>query len=202
MFTFNPNGHRRGTPAILLKHGLSWHRNRVSNAGGREIENSHSELPPGFLRKRSELSKAMASWEDFDSTFSFKRDFNYDVKTIDLVVHNRRALNDVLFIDRLLNILGIDTGKLVSLSLSTGPFLLNRVPSVEILPTSDKPEVARLLRADCRFGISEPLQAVCDILCVERLPKYYCERWRRTVHSAVLPSGKIQVVHRRHLALG
>lgn len=52
----------------------------------------------------------MESWEDFDTTFAFKRDFNYDVKTIDLIVANRRTLDNVLFIDRLLNILGIDTG--------------------------------------------------------------------------------------------
>lgn len=55
----------------------------------------------------------MALWEDFNTTFSFKRDFGYDVKTIDLVVSSRRTLNNVLFIDRLLKVLGIDAGKLI-----------------------------------------------------------------------------------------
>ncbi|KAL1958508.1 hypothetical protein VTO42DRAFT_4372 [Malbranchea cinnamomea] len=50
----------------------------------------------------------MALWEDFNVTFSFKRDFCYDVKTIDLLISSRRTLNNVLFFDRLLQIIGVE----------------------------------------------------------------------------------------------
>jgi hypothetical protein len=52
----------------------------------------------------------MASWEDFNATFSFNKHVCYDVKTIDLLVSSRRTLENALFLDRLLKILGIETG--------------------------------------------------------------------------------------------
>ena len=52
----------------------------------------------------------MAPWDDFNSTFSFKRDFCYDPNAVDLLTSNRRTLSNALFIDRLLKILGIEAG--------------------------------------------------------------------------------------------
>ncbi|KAK2794210.1 hypothetical protein FQN51_000911 [Onygenales sp. PD_10] len=58
--------------------------------------------------RRDTLFCNMAPWEDFDATFSFKRDFAYDPKTFAQISSNRRALENTLFVDRLLKVLGID----------------------------------------------------------------------------------------------
>ncbi|PGH16590.1 hypothetical protein AJ79_01696 [Helicocarpus griseus UAMH5409] len=55
----------------------------------------------------------MAPWEDFDATFSSKRDFTYDSRTYDQIIANRRALENVLFVDRLLKALNIDAASRV-----------------------------------------------------------------------------------------
>ncbi|OAX85476.1 hypothetical protein ACJ72_00155 [Emergomyces africanus] len=55
----------------------------------------------------------MAPWEDFDATFSFKRDSSYDPKTYDQIIANRRALENVLFVDRLLKALNINAASRV-----------------------------------------------------------------------------------------
>jgi hypothetical protein len=52
----------------------------------------------------------MAPWEDFDVTFYFNKDCAYDGKTVDQILANRRILEDQLFIDRLLGLLGIKAG--------------------------------------------------------------------------------------------
>lgn len=52
----------------------------------------------------------MAPWEEFDATFYFKRDSSYDSKKVDLIIANRRALENILFVDRLLKALNIDAG--------------------------------------------------------------------------------------------
>jgi hypothetical protein len=57
----------------------------------------------------------MAPWEEFDTTFSFKEDCTYDTKVIDQILSNRQALDNLLFIDRLLKVLGIDAGDTQSL---------------------------------------------------------------------------------------
>ncbi|KAJ5198014.1 uncharacterized protein N7498_007131 [Penicillium cinerascens] len=49
----------------------------------------------------------MALWEDFDHIFSFNKKYHYDAKVIDQIVHNRKALENCLFADRLLGLLGI-----------------------------------------------------------------------------------------------
>ncbi|PYI19884.1 hypothetical protein BO99DRAFT_383775 [Aspergillus violaceofuscus CBS 115571] len=49
----------------------------------------------------------MAPWEDFDSIFQFNKDFSYDGKLIEQIISNRRALEDRLFADRLLGLLGV-----------------------------------------------------------------------------------------------
>lgn len=52
----------------------------------------------------------MASWEDFDVTFHFNRNFTYDKKLVDTINGNRRALENQLFIDRLLGLMGVKAG--------------------------------------------------------------------------------------------
>ncbi|RDH39300.1 nuclear pore complex assembly-domain-containing protein [Aspergillus welwitschiae] len=49
----------------------------------------------------------MAPWDDFDSIFYFNKNFTYDGKVIEQIVANRRALENQLFADRLLGLLGV-----------------------------------------------------------------------------------------------
>ncbi|KAJ5161054.1 hypothetical protein N7492_006446 [Penicillium capsulatum] len=49
----------------------------------------------------------MAQWEDFNHIFSFNKKYSYDAKTFDQIISNRRALENRLFADRLLGLLGI-----------------------------------------------------------------------------------------------
>ncbi|KAE8390210.1 hypothetical protein BDV23DRAFT_172545 [Aspergillus alliaceus] len=49
----------------------------------------------------------MAPWEDFDSVFAFNKNFTYDGKVIEQILSNRRALDNQLFADRLLGLLGV-----------------------------------------------------------------------------------------------
>lgn len=52
----------------------------------------------------------MAQWEDFNQIFSFNKKYSYDSKTVDQIVSNRHALENRLFADRLLGLLGIKGG--------------------------------------------------------------------------------------------
>lgn len=52
----------------------------------------------------------MAPWDDFDSIFYFNKNFTYDGKVIEQIVANRRALENQLFADRLLGLLGVKAG--------------------------------------------------------------------------------------------
>ena len=52
----------------------------------------------------------MSLWEEFDQTFHFNKDFAYDAKIADQIVANRRALDNQLFVDRLLSLLGVNAG--------------------------------------------------------------------------------------------
>ncbi|KAI5310245.1 hypothetical protein KEM55_000068, partial [Ascosphaera atra] len=54
----------------------------------------------------------MEFWEDFDTTFAFKRNIAYDTKLIDQIEANRKALESTLFVDRLLTALNIDSREL------------------------------------------------------------------------------------------
>ncbi|PIG78964.1 hypothetical protein AARAC_010147 [Aspergillus arachidicola] len=54
----------------------------------------------------------MAPWEDFDSVFSFNKNFTYDGKVIEQILSNRRALDNQLFADRLLGLLGVKAGNI------------------------------------------------------------------------------------------
>lgn len=60
----------------------------------------------------------MPSWEDFDVSFFFNKNFVYDGKLVDQIITNRRALEGQLFVDRLLELLGVKPGRYgVSVSL-------------------------------------------------------------------------------------
>jgi hypothetical protein len=56
----------------------------------------------------------MSLWEEFDQTFHFNKDFAYDAKIADQIVANRRALDNQLFVDRLLSLLGVNAGSYFS----------------------------------------------------------------------------------------
>ncbi|GES63396.1 nuclear pore complex assembly-domain-containing protein [Aspergillus terreus] len=49
----------------------------------------------------------MASWDDFNSIFSFNKTYSYDGRVIDHILSNRRALENQLFVDRLLGLAGV-----------------------------------------------------------------------------------------------
>ncbi|KAL3468505.1 hypothetical protein BJX64DRAFT_295742 [Aspergillus heterothallicus] len=49
----------------------------------------------------------MAPWEEFDTIFHFNKNFTYDGKVIEQILSNRRALENQLFADRLLELLGV-----------------------------------------------------------------------------------------------
>lgn len=53
----------------------------------------------------------MAPWDDFDTIFYFNKNFTYDGKVIEQIVANRRALENQLFADRLLGLLGVKAGR-------------------------------------------------------------------------------------------
>lgn len=53
----------------------------------------------------------MAPWLDFDAIFSFNKNVVYDGKVIEQIISNRRALENQLFADRLLGLLGVKAGK-------------------------------------------------------------------------------------------
>ena len=53
----------------------------------------------------------MEGFNQFEAVFGFKSDIAYDQHTIDDIVRNRRALENVLFVDRLLKALGVEKGK-------------------------------------------------------------------------------------------
>lgn len=57
----------------------------------------------------------MAPWEDFNHVYSFNKKYSYDNKVFDQIVSNRRALENQLFADRLLSLLGIKGGMLLKI---------------------------------------------------------------------------------------
>lgn len=56
-------------------------------------------------------SSTMAPWDNFDAIFSFNPNFVYDGKVLEQIVSNRRALENQLFADRLLGLIGVNAGK-------------------------------------------------------------------------------------------
>lgn len=73
--------------------------------------------------RRFLVSKKMATWESFDAVFYFDRNYAHDKKTLDRIVANRRSLQNQLFIDRLLQLMGVKPGGMMQ-AFSTG-LLLN-----------------------------------------------------------------------------
>lgn len=57
------------------------------------------------------VAGTMAPWLDFDTIFSFNKNVVYDGKVIEQIISNRRALENQLFADRLLGLLGVKAGK-------------------------------------------------------------------------------------------
>lgn len=53
----------------------------------------------------------MEDFDQFEAVFGFKSDVAYNQQTIDDIIRNRRALENVLFIDRLLRALGIEKSR-------------------------------------------------------------------------------------------
>ena len=87
----------------------------------------------------------MALWEDFNAIFSFNKKFAYDTKTFDTIIANRRSLENRLFADRLLGLLGIKGGMNRSLKTPIEPQLLtvHVISSHQGIPSKDqcRPEV-------------------------------------------------------------
>lgn len=52
----------------------------------------------------------MVNWDSFDTIFYFNRNFSYDGNLVNQIVANRRALQNQLFVDRLLELLEIKPG--------------------------------------------------------------------------------------------
>ena len=67
------------------------------------------------------LVSTMAPWHDFDSIFYFNKGFTYDGKVIEQIVSNRRSLENQLFVDRLLALIGVKAGRNSPLPNSTAP---------------------------------------------------------------------------------
>ncbi|KAK2759851.1 hypothetical protein FQN54_002585 [Arachnomyces sp. PD_36] len=55
----------------------------------------------------------MAPWEEFDSAFQFNKKYAYDGQTVEQIRSNRQSLENVLFVDRLLRLLGINAASRV-----------------------------------------------------------------------------------------
>lgn len=53
----------------------------------------------------------MDEFEDFESVFSFEPDYTFDHKIVEVILANRRTLENELFFDRLLRVLGIRQGR-------------------------------------------------------------------------------------------
>ena len=75
----------------------------------------------------------MASWEEFDAIFYFNKNFTYDGKVIEQILSNRRALDNRLFADRLLELLGVQAGTLLSVGFLHGSMLRSQTFSYQAI---------------------------------------------------------------------
>lgn len=96
LLTTKPSPPRKITAVILPFRG-----------GGRELFNSLASFTKIF---QSHIS-TMALWESFSHIFSFNKKYSYDAKVADQITSNRKALDNQLFVDRLLSLAGIKGGK-------------------------------------------------------------------------------------------
>ena len=74
----------------------------------------HTAIYSGRTEDKEEetsTSDTMAPWDDFDAIFSFNPNFVYDGKVLEQIISNRRALENQLFADRLLGLIGVKAGE-------------------------------------------------------------------------------------------
>lgn len=108
LFTLRP----KGKGAVFLPPRLTaWSRGKLGKL--------HTIItPPRSCVCASTLSVqlprsraiAMAPWDDFDQIFAFNKKYSYEPKVVDQILSSRRALENQLFADRLLGLLGIKGG--------------------------------------------------------------------------------------------
>ncbi|PGH19309.1 hypothetical protein AJ80_04062 [Polytolypa hystricis UAMH7299] len=114
----------------------------------------------------------MAPWEDFDATFAFKRDLSYDSRLIEQVVSNRRALENVLFVDRLLKAINIKAASKVYPPRSNGTLrqLFQQIVTSSS-PNHHKQSLIYYILRDCRnAGDGDPSLQFARKYC---LPEKY-----------------------------
>lgn len=98
----------------------------------------------------------MAPWEEFDAIFHFNKNFTYDGKVIAQIIKNRGALENQLFADRLLELLGVQSGTYSSASSNSNP--VSRTNNANIIVTNIYPPVSNSdLRALIRHIVSSEL---------------------------------------------
>jgi hypothetical protein len=99
----------KGKGALFCRHLAGWsyspplHHLALSRNTTTKPTDTHNN-------RRSSDFKKMASWESFDAVFYFDRNYAHDKKTLDRIVANRRSLQNQLFIDRLLQLMGVKLG--------------------------------------------------------------------------------------------
>ncbi|KAL4808850.1 nuclear pore complex assembly-domain-containing protein [Aspergillus unguis] len=112
----------------------------------------------------------MAPWEDFDSIFFFNKNFTYDGKVIEQILSNRRALENQLFADRLLQLLGVQavTKLYPPISNSDLRTLIRHIISSE-LDIHQKQSLIYYILKDCRA----PSDAAAQFARKCHLPEKY-----------------------------
>ncbi|KAL4926846.1 uncharacterized protein BDV17DRAFT_283056 [Aspergillus undulatus] len=93
----------------------------------------------------------MAPWEEFELIFHFNKNFTYDGKVIEQILSNRRALDNQLFADRLLELLGVQavTNLYPPISNSDLRTLIRHIVSSE-LDIHHKQSLIYYILKDCR----------------------------------------------------
>lgn len=91
----------------------------------------------------------MDDFEDFESVFSFKSDYAFDHKIIEVISTNRRTLENELFFDRLLRVLGIRQGNFSSACLHPGFLTFVSLSSQETVSATVKSRPKDITSRDC-----------------------------------------------------
>lgn len=139
----------------------------------------------------------MAPWHDFDSIFYFNRGFFYDGKVIEQIVANRRALENQLFVDKLLGLTGVRAG------ISPWPqsrAILTVLISCQSVSPEDKQRPPITRSADCLCSVRHPPKAGLGILHLAGLPWPY--RCCHSIRASVPFAREIQAVYRRPMEFG
>lgn len=139
-----------------------------------------------------ESTSMMAPWYDFDSIFYFNRQFSYDAKVIEHIVSNRRALENQLFVDRLLGLTGVRAGRFL--------FLLPMACADHLACSGEfvSPKVKwrpPISRSSGRLrAVGHPSEAGLDILHLAGLPR--TQRCCHSLCAPVLSTREVQAVYR------